>query len=149
MPGSRPVLVLGGISADEAEETLCPRSHLPLFCRECSGTVLTGLGSITEAQVRQIRCWLVDTLARLGLATGRATAFDIHQIDQDVLLPELRQIGKGTSPKKKVCHTEFRPQIAWDIDSGALLVAEFRGALIAATWTYTSSSCPSVAPCTT
>ena len=55
-------------------------------------------------------------------------AFDFHHIDQDVLLPELRKFGKGPSPKKKVCYTSFCPRLAWDVQNGTLLVAEFRKA---------------------
>lgn len=92
----------------------------------CNDTVLNGLGSIAETHVRQIRRWLVDRLAQLGLASGRRVAFDFHQIDQDVLLAALRGFGKGPSPNKKICYTGFRPHIAWDVESGTLLAAEFR-----------------------
>ncbi|MCK5018356.1 MAG: transposase, partial [Candidatus Peribacteraceae bacterium] len=94
----------------------------------CNDTLLNGLRSISEKQVFNIRHWLVDRLAQLGLSTGKYIAFDFHHIDQDVLLPELRNFGKGPSPKKKVCATGFRPHIAWDIGDNTLLVAEFRKA---------------------
>ena len=97
-----------------------------LYKPPCNDTALNVLASIDEKQVRQIRGWLVDRLAQLGLATGRRVAFDFHHIDQDVQLPDLRNIGRGPSPKKKLCYTGFRPHICWDIDSGSLLAAEFR-----------------------
>ena len=99
-----------------------------LFRAPCNDTLLGGLSAITQKQTVQLRQWLVQRLASLGLATGRQLAFDFHQIDQDVNLPMLRQFGKGPSPKKKCCYTGFRPHIAWDIDQGTLLVAEFRKA---------------------
>lgn len=97
-----------------------------LFRTPCNDTLLSGLSRITQKQSAELRQWLVQQLASLGLATGRRLAFDFHQIDQDVILSMLRQFGKGPSPKKKYCYTGFRPHIAWDIDQGTLLVAEFR-----------------------
>ena len=97
-----------------------------LFKAPCNDTLLNGLCRITQKQTLEIRRWLVQRLASLGLASGRRLAFDFHQIDQDVIFPVLRQFGKGPSSKKKYCYTGFRPHIAWDIDQGTLLVAEFR-----------------------
>jgi hypothetical protein len=39
---------------------------------------------------------------------------------------ELKNIGKGPSPKRKVCFPGFRPHIAWDMDTGAPISIEFR-----------------------
>lgn len=99
-----------------------------LYKSPCNDTLLKGLRRISGMQVRIVRRWLVDRLAQLGLSTGNDIAFDFHHIDQDVLLPELRNFGKGPSPKKKLCDTGFRPHIAWDVGCGTLLVAEFRKA---------------------
>ena len=99
-----------------------------LFRAPCNDTLLNGLSAITQEQTMQLRQWLVQRLASLGLATGKQLAFDFHQIDQDVKFSSLRQFGSGPSPKKKCCYTGFRPHIAWDIDQGTLLVAEFRKA---------------------
>ncbi len=99
-----------------------------LFRAPCNDTLLNGLCHMTQEQSTELRKWLVQRLACLGLATGRNLAFDFHQIDQDVILSRLRQFGKGPSSKKKYCYTGFRPHIAWDIDQGTLLVAEFRKA---------------------
>lgn len=99
-----------------------------LYKPPCNDTLLNGLRNISEKQVFQIRRWLVERLAQLGLSTGKYLSFDFHHIDQDVQLPELRNFGKGPSPKKKVCATGFRPHIAWDVGDDTLLVAEFRKA---------------------
>ncbi len=118
-----------GVSTDSAAcETEMPElayfAHL--LKSPCNDTLLSGLRRITQPQTFKLRQWLVQQLASLGLATGRQIAFDFHQIDQDVILPSLRQFGKGPSPLKKICYTGFRPHIAWDIEKGTLLAAEFR-----------------------
>ena len=104
--------------------------ELPWFAHlhspPCSDTVLLGLGRISGDQVAQLRAWLVARLAQLGLGSGKRVAFDFHQIDQDVQWDRLRRFGKGPSPKKKLCWSAFRPHIAWDVENGTLLVAEFR-----------------------
>jgi hypothetical protein len=64
----------------------------------------------------------------LQLIRGPNLGLDFHHIDLDVELERLREFGKGPSPKKKICHSGFRPHIAWDLDSGTLVVAEFRKA---------------------
>jgi len=92
----------------------------------CNDTILDGLGAIDEKKVRQIRLWIIERLAQLDLTTGKKVAFDFHQIDQNVLLEKLRNFGKGPSPKKKICYAGFRPHIAVDVNTGTLLVAEFR-----------------------
>jgi len=97
-----------------------------LYAPPCNDTVLQGLARVSEGQVAQIRAWLVERLAQLGLGSGRRLALDFHQIDLDVQLERLRCFGKGPSPKKKLCWAGFRPHIAWDVDNGTLLVAEFR-----------------------
>lgn len=63
-------------------------------------------------------------------------AFDFHHIDLDVELDKLRGFGKGPSPKKKVCYNGFRPHIAWDIETGTVIVTEFRKASVRGTGTF-------------
>ena len=99
-----------------------------LYSPPCNDTELQGLARISESQVARLRAWLVDRLAQLGLGSGKRLAFDFHQIDLDVRLDRLRCFGKGPSPKKKLCWTGFRPHIAWDVENGTLLAAEFRKA---------------------
>jgi len=99
-----------------------------LYSPPCNDTLLSGMARISETQVAQLRAWLVERLAQLGLGSGKRIAFDFHHIDLDVILDRLRCFGKGPSPKKKLCWTGFRPHIAWDVENGTLLVAEFRKA---------------------
>jgi hypothetical protein len=105
---------------------------LPLFCSlvtlPCNDTFLNGLASITSQQVFELQKWLVKRVQELGLITGKRLLFDFHHIDRDVDMDRLRDFGKGPSPKKKVCYNGFRPHIAWDLDTGDLVVAEFRKA---------------------
>ncbi len=44
----------------------------------------------------------------------------------DVGFDRIRNFGKGPSPRKKICHNGFRPHIAWDVETGCLIAAEFR-----------------------
>jgi hypothetical protein len=110
----------------------CEHEELSLafFCHllalPCNDTFLEGLSGATEEQVFALRRWLVKRGRELGLLTGQRIGLDFHQIDMDVLLPELRDFGKGPSPKKKICWNGFRPHIAWDLDTRCLMVAEFR-----------------------
>jgi hypothetical protein len=97
-----------------------------LYAPPCDDTLLDGLAKMSEAQAAGLRKWLVDRLAQLGLSDGRRIAFDFHQIDLDAQLARLRGFGKGPSPKKKLCWEGFRPHIAWDVENGTLLAAEFR-----------------------
>jgi len=108
------------------EPSLAFFSHL--VQSPCNVSFLKGLGTITEEQVFQLQRWLLGRLKELGLIKGERIIFDFHQIDMDVILSRLRQFGKGPSPRKKICYNGFRPHIAWDIDTGCLIIAEFRKA---------------------
>jgi len=103
---------------------------LAFFCHlvslPCNDTFLRGLASISPDQVFGLQKWLIKRSHELGLINGRRLAFDFHQIDLDVQMDRLRQFGKGPSPKKKICYNGFRPHIVWDLDTGNLVVAEFR-----------------------
>ena len=105
-------------------------STLALFCHlvslPCNDTFLKGLASISPDQVFGLQKWLIKRSHELGLINGKRLAFDFHQIDLDVEMDRLRQFGKGPSPKKNVCYNGFRPHIVWDLDTGNLVVAEFR-----------------------
>jgi len=103
---------------------------LSLFCHLMTtpgkDSFLNGLRSISGEAVFELQRWLVKRMRELGLATGQRLAMDFHQIDLQVIFDRLRQFGKGPSPKKKVCYNGFRPHVAWDIETGNLLVLEFR-----------------------
>jgi len=109
----------------EHEELSLPFfSHL--LALPCNDSFLGGLASISEEQIAVLRRWLIKRGQELGILEGRRVAMDFHQIDRDVRIPELRNFGKGPSPKKKFCYHGFRPHIAWDLETGCLIVAEFR-----------------------
>jgi len=111
-------------ACEHEEPTLSLFSHLVSL--PCNDSFLNGLGSITENQVFELQKWLVNRIKDLGLSQGKRLAFDFKQIDLDVELDKLRQFGKGPSPKKKICYNGFRPHIAWDVDTGNIVVMEFR-----------------------
>jgi hypothetical protein len=108
------------------DPSLCFFAHLVKL--PCNDTFLNGLGAISQRQIFDLQKWLLARIKDLGLVVGRRVLFDFHQIDLDVELDKLRQFGKGPSPKKKICCNGFRPHIAWDLDTGNLIVAEFRKA---------------------
>jgi hypothetical protein len=92
----------------------------------CPAKFLDGLDSITQEQVFTIQQWLINRAKELNLIKGQKIAFDFHKIDLDIDNSRLKQITKGPSPKKKICYNGFRPHIAWDIETGSLMVVEFR-----------------------
>jgi hypothetical protein len=105
---------------------------LALFCHlvelPCNDSLLKGLAQISESQAVQLRHWLMQRMVDLQLIRGPSLGLDFHHIDLDVELERLREFGKGPSPRKKICHSGFRPHIAWDLGSGTLVAAEFRKA---------------------
>lgn len=117
-----------------------------MYTHLCNDSLLAGLRKISEKQVVILRQWLVERLTQLGLTDGRFISFDFHHIDQGVIFPNLREFGKGPSPKKKLCATGFRPHIAWDTGSGTLLVAEFRKASARGTTTVKRFVCDYILP---
>ena len=111
--------------ACEHEELSLPFfSHL--LALPCNDSFLSGLANVSEEQIRVLRRWLVKRGKELGVLEGKRVAMDFHQIDRDLRFVELRNFGKGPSPKKKLCYPGFRPHIAWDLETGCLIVAEFR-----------------------
>ena len=106
------------------EPTLSFFSHL--ITMPTNDTFLNGLAVITEEQTFLLRKWLTKRMYELGLVQGKNVAFNFHSIDKDVKLGKLRKFGKGHSAKKKICYNGFRPHIAWDINTGNLITAEFR-----------------------
>ena len=92
----------------------------------CLSHFLSVFQSIDEASVFKLQKWLVQRLKELNLSKGERIIFDFNQIDLDVQHGKLRGFGKGPSSKKKICWNAFRPHLAWDADTGTLLVAEYR-----------------------
>ena len=111
-------------TCDHQEPTLSLFSHLVAL--PCNGSFLNGLSSISEEHVFELQGWLIKRSKTMGFVKGERLAFDFNQIDLDVELPRLRGFGKGPSPKKKICYDGFRPHIAWDVDTGNVVIVEFR-----------------------
>jgi len=103
---------------------------LSLFCHlvslPCNDSFLNGLGSISEKQVFELQQWLIQRCKELGIIEGKRIAFDFKHIDVNVDMGELRGLGKGPSPQKKICCHSFRPHIVWDLDSVNIIALEFR-----------------------
>lgn len=132
--------ILGGISsiskACRTYELSFPLSA-GLVEMPCKDTVLNGLAAITEEQLLQLRRFLTHAAYEQALVTGRVIALDFHMRDYTGDDVELKNIGKGPSPKRKICFPGFRPHLAWDVVTGAPLSLEFRRGSARATTTFT------------
>lgn len=131
--------IIGGISSISKA---CRTNELSLpLCAglvemPCKDTLLNGLAAITEKQLFQLRRFLTQAAYDNKLIEGRSIALDFHMRDftgEDVVL---KNIGKGPSPKRKICFPGFRPHIAWDVATGAPLSLEFRHGTARATTTF-------------
>jgi hypothetical protein len=113
---------------------------LPLFSQlyalPCNDTFIDGLGTITETEAFKFQQWIIYRLKELQIIKGVNIGFDFHQIDKDVEMDKIRNFGSGYSPKKKICVNGFRPHIAWDIDTGTVIVLEFRKSSARGTKTF-------------
>lgn len=102
----------------------------------CKDTLLNGLATISEHQLLQLRRNLTGLSYSKALIKGQSIALDFHMRDftgEDIAL---KNIGKGPSPKRKICFPGFRPHIAWDIETGTPLSLEFRNGTARATTTF-------------
>jgi hypothetical protein len=130
--------ILGGISSISKA---CRINELSLpVCAglvemPCKDTLLRGLASITEEKLLQLRRFLTKAAYDNDLVTGRSIALDFHMRDFTGDDVSLKNIGKGPSPKRKICFPGFRPHLAWDVDTGAPLSLEFRNGTARATTT--------------
>jgi hypothetical protein len=86
-------------ACEHEEPTLCLFSHLVAL--PCNDSFLNGVGSISEDQVFKLQKWLVNRLKELGTVQAKRLAFDFKQIDLEVEPAQLRDFGKGPSPRKK------------------------------------------------
>ncbi|MFT4305079.1 MAG: transposase [Candidatus Woesearchaeota archaeon] len=108
------------------EPTISFFSHL--IKPPCNDTFINGLGGISEQNLFELQQYIIFKLKELDYLKGKNIAYDFHHIDMNVQLENIRQFGKGYSPKKKICCSGFRPHLAWDLDTGTIIVAEFRKA---------------------
>ena len=72
---------------------------------------------------------------RENLVKGQKLAFDFKMRDFTGDDVALKTIGKGPSPKRKICFPGFRPHLAWDVATGAPISLEFRNGRARATTT--------------
>ncbi len=131
--------IMSGISS---VSKLCRTNELsyPL----CSGlvntpsldTLLNGLAKISEEQLLKMRQHLTQVSYDNKLINGRSIAFDFHMRDFSGDDVELKNIGKGPSPKQKICFPGFRPHVAWDLTTNAPISLEFRHGTARATTTF-------------
>jgi len=131
--------ILGGISsvskACRTSELSLPLSA-GLVEMPCKDTILNGLAAITEEQLLLLRRFLTKTAYDQELVKGRSIALDFHMRDFTGNDVNLKNIGKGPSPKRKICFPGFRPHLAWDVATGAPLSLEFRNGTARGTTTF-------------
>jgi hypothetical protein len=130
--------ILSGI---ESISKACNKKELsiPLSCglinMPCNDSILNGLSQITEDNLLELRKYLALQTRKNTRMEGKRIAFDFSMRDYSGEDVNLKNIGKGPSPKRKICFPGFRPHIAWDVTSGIPIVMEFRNGTARATTT--------------
>jgi hypothetical protein len=127
------ILNLGRIFGGISSISKACRTHelsLPLMAglvaMPCNDTILKGLSSVEDSVLLQLRQYLTQAAKQHQLIEGKRIAFDFKMRDFTGDDHKLKNIGKGPSPKRKICFPGFRPHVAWDIDTGAPISIEFR-----------------------
>jgi hypothetical protein len=127
------LLNLGRILAGISSVSKACRTHelsLPLMAglvaMPCKDSFLNKMALINEAQLLELRRYLTQVANQHQLIEGRRIALDFKMRDFTGDDVELKNIGKGPSPKRKICFPGFRPHLAWDVDSGTPISLEFR-----------------------
>jgi hypothetical protein len=130
--------ILGGISSI-SKSCRVNELSLPFMAglvgMPCNDTLLNGLSDISDDTLLQLRRHLTHVTRQFQLIAGKRIAFDFKMRDFTGDDVELKNIGKGPSPKRKICFPGFRPHIAWDIDTGTPISIEFRNGKARATTT--------------
>jgi hypothetical protein len=130
--------ILGGISS-VSKSCRTDELSLPLMAglvaMPCKDSFLNGLAAISDSALLQLRRHLTQIASRLQLITGKHIAFDFKMRDFTGDNVHLKNIGKGPSPKRKICFPGFRPHIAWDVGTGTPITIEFRNGRARATTT--------------
>ena len=106
-----------------------------LVTMPCNDSVLNGLAEINESALLRLRRYLTKAAKNNDLIKGKKIAFDFKMRDFTGDDIALKNIGKGPSPKRKICFPGFRPHIAWDSETGAPISIEFRNGKARATTT--------------
>lgn len=130
--------ILGGISSVSKSCRISELS-LPLMSglvgMPSKDSALNGIAAVSDVALLQLRRYLTHISRRLDLITGARIAFDFKMRDFTGGDVNLKNIGKGPSPKRKICFPGFRPHIAWDVGAGAPISIEFRNGKARATTT--------------
>jgi len=121
--------ILGGISsASKACQT--HELSLPLMAglvaMPSKDSFLNKLAIIDDTQLLQLRRYLTQAAKQHRLIEGKRIAFDFKMRDFSGDDVELKNIGKGPSPTRKICFPGFRPHLGWDMDTGTPISLEFR-----------------------
>ncbi len=106
-----------------------------LVAMPCNDSILNGLAEISDSALLQLRRYLTKAAKSNDLIEGKKIAFDFKMRDFTGDDIALKNIGKGPSPKRKICFPGFRPHIAWDAETGAPISIEFRNGRARATTT--------------
>ena len=88
--------------------------------------LLNGLATIDENTLYKLRTYLTQVAKQQSLIQGKRIAFDFKMQDFTGDDVNLKNIGKGPSPQRKLCFPGFRPHIAWDVSTGCPISLEFR-----------------------
>ncbi len=106
-----------------------------LVAMPSNDSLLNGLAQISDANLLQLRRHLTHASSQQQLIEGKRIAFDFKMRDFTGDDVELKNIGKGPSPKRKLCCPGFRPHLAWDVATGVPISLEFRNGKARATTT--------------
>ncbi len=130
--------IFGGISsvykACQTRELSLPL-NAGLVAMPCADSLLNGIATIKESHLLEMRRYLTQISGKHKLVEGRSIAFDFQMRDFTGDDVPLKNIGKGPSPKRKICFPGFRPHLAWDVETGAPITLEFRNGKARATTT--------------
>ncbi|NVM57612.1 MAG: transposase, partial [Desulfobacterales bacterium] len=136
------LLCLGRVLQGLSSVSKACRTHelsLPLSAgligMPCKDSLLNGLAVIGEAELLSLRRHLTQAAAEQELIKAHRIAFDSHMRDFTSDDAALKNIGKGPSPKRKICFPGFRPHLAWDVETGMPIALEFRNGSARATTT--------------
>ena len=121
--------ILGGISS-MSKACRTNELSLPLMAglvaMPSKDSLLNKLATINDADLLQLRRYLTQVAKQHRLIEGKRIAFDFKMRDFTGDDVDLKNIGKGPSPKRKICFPGFRPHLAWDVDTKTPISLEFR-----------------------
>ncbi len=117
--------ISSGYKACQVQELSLPL-NAGLVSMPCVDSLLNGMAAIHEPHLLEMRRYLTQVAGKYELIEGKSIAFDFQMRDFTGDDVPLKNIGKGPSPKRKICFPGFRPHLAWDVETGAPITLEFR-----------------------